>query len=638
MTSYEKEMFAILGMKPTKNVAAIERMYAWKIRKYSPEKNYEKWQRIHYAYLKAIDYAKRSNSLVDNSNKYYQTPRQTQEIQPRVQSKAQQRVQPNVQSRVQPKVQSSVQPNMQSRVQPKVQSRVEPKTQLSQSFGQNEQLKQQLMTMMETRWKAPKTKGQSGKIGTIIGILMIMVVILLGDMGIISEVFEELPWIQQVSVSEVEAKEEIQRYMTGKYPDLEMEITSIQEIDFYSWDTDRDKIERKYCGYQVMMNQVSISREGYINVYLYYWQEDKEIQMLCFDDLQKDEITEDMAAYLQTETGVSAGMASLAWNERNLNNYGMKQTQYHNSYDGDLKTFFAKEEITKNTLSTSLIDGAVEKSEDGSNGVIATKAVFLYPDENIQTLKEWFENQGQGATVALQDGVEKVAEELNMEVEAVGIPAGQYAKVQAYNDNRHYAELSFLDKVRSNFSMEESLTGVATMITAYQSTGSENEPMSTPIRELTEGIYIKAATPWLDEHLDVIENMIELEVVEASTEMERAIQEENVNLVPQISYTCRLSEEGFALLEESADKFENQEVILIFDREKLGMTDRYQIGINTHYKAVFMYNEDVSIYDEERSFIKQFAPYTKAIGIEGYLIVKLEISDDYKEQILTLAN
>ena len=51
-------IWSLLGIEPTRDVAAIRRAYAQAARKYHPEEQPEEFQRVHTAYEKALEYAR----------------------------------------------------------------------------------------------------------------------------------------------------------------------------------------------------------------------------------------------------------------------------------------------------------------------------------------------------------------------------------------------------------------------------------------------------------------------------------------------------------------------------------------------------------------------------------------------------
>lgn len=708
MTYYEK-IFAVLGIDPTDDERAIKKAYAKKVKRYHPEEQPEKWQEVHHAYQRALEYAKRQGSDQDDVQPIYTEEEKEQKIfwerETRSESESEEEQYTEIFEEIESGDKWEAQRNkniemVQEELSKFLQmpeyvsyekwerllksdafnrvaeeervllyfQQVLTKTRLSFEsagliFDEMQEVLERLQVSGEIRKigylkdilahcktclkyddsrrngqgsqtkeqsKKSKTTYQSGKPrskswqGRSAGVAVFVLIM----------IFVKMAWpdFDTSGFSESQAKTAMIEYVNEKYPKIKIneENLYMNEKNIYGG----VPAKATECGYRMQLYDTKDE------IYLYYWEEEDEIQYICFDNIQRQEIEGAINAYLTEMTEMDAGIVYLAWREEDLKDFFAEGNQFHNLYEGDLEAFFSKEASVKDDLRdrfTELLKLDIWEADRIQGEILANgRCLFAYRDSEISSIADRVKNQTQMKHAKVPEVLEEIAKLYQFEIECMGIPGEYFDKLVLLQDEEVGGEKVLQNLVHESYT--KSMTPCMPLfITSYYETGKEafeGKMFFPEIVQITEGVYAVGATELLQKNPE----FLEIEKVETPNSMVDYLAAETGRR-EIVSYRAVLDKAKLKAVEESDDEtyydWRRQNCVIIFDKEYWELEgERYDVG---HTSTDDDRDDRCELLSVIRKATRQLYPYTDVVESGGYLAVELAVSREDSDEIITIA-
>lgn len=279
--------------------------------------------------------------------------------------------------------------------------------------------------------------------------------------------------------SEETARRELAAYLNEKYSEWEFKESDFQLIDhkIYSRLGQR-KIGYGYCG------TIGNSDERRVCILCWNGIAEDGSGMMCFDNLQQEQIAADMKEEMLNSLGMEEGMFnySSSLEEDMMFLMDHDTSLFHTLYQGDLDTFFREESVSRSKMvkgfwKEGLYDTEKAFSPNGS-------CMLVVRDPSVKTLEEKLHDTEQEDVYGLKR-LESQAEKFGVQITATVLPQDFYDSIRS---TRYESKLM----EKHSFSYEDTVFLTPLVSSWYKSGNSEYESVFQKPRawESADGVYI----------------------------------------------------------------------------------------------------------------------------------------------------
>lgn len=645
--NYYKEIFSILGIKPTKDIPAIQRAYDRKAKQYKNSDDQTEWINIRNAYQSALAYAGVAEGESFAEEKIDQTA-DVARAGKSEQSQWETRSQTGTQNQWKTQNPTGMQGRQRTHGQSGTQNQKGTQNQPNMQGRQPAQSQPNMQGRPGTQGqKKSRAKVLSRLIIVLVGLSMIsrgaFTVLRTGwsnITGIISDVSSG------IKLSKSEARKEIAAYLREKYGDkYTLSDKAAESMNVYEV-SGTVSGKKQVIGYQsnVSMNEKRVSCYMYISE---GEREEDKTKYFFMDNMQYDEIRNAMQHEILERTGLEDGMVYFAAasepQEDFVNEYGMYASIL---FTDNLSEYFAAEtEVRKELIHIFMDTSSGEKAVD--HGIDENTYGELYPNGQCNFYFKDTDIENVGARLALIDSdndsekvleteqaawtkaLDEISAEYNIHVMAAGLPVSIFTEIQVLGKN--------MDDVANYLGYRASVDAPGDhppispiyFTTWYQSnTKMFDGSLILPAgKEVEKGIYLIGSGGRLMH--DVSDTSLTMtEEPEAALEY---FAEKDVESMMNFQLKVDIELENTLYSVSLGRDLELDNIMRILPHQCILVIDKeyYEIGDNSVVTQTTIYDDlDSNTYEygRARDLISGFrAASYNVIDIEGYLCIPVEI-------------